>query len=63
VSLASGILLVARAAVLGIFIALFGKGIWSAILIVNLKTSPSIPSENPRYESPAPGLLISSGKP
>jgi membrane protease YdiL (CAAX protease family) len=27
----------------GIFIALFGQGIWSAILIVNLKSTPSIP--------------------
>ena len=37
------ILLVVRAAILGIFIALFGQAIWSAILVVNLKTSPSFP--------------------
>jgi membrane protease YdiL (CAAX protease family) len=37
------ILLVVRAAVLGIFIALAGQAIWSAILVVNLKTTPSVP--------------------
>ena len=37
------ILVVVRAAILGIFIALFGQAIWSAILVVNLKTTPSIP--------------------
>ncbi len=42
-SLISRVLLVARAAILGIFIALFGQAIWSAILVVNLKTTPSIP--------------------
>ncbi len=35
--------MVARAAILGIFIAMFGQGIWSAILVINLKTTPSIP--------------------
>jgi membrane protease YdiL (CAAX protease family) len=43
VSLVSRILLVVRAAILGIFIALFGQAIWSAILVANLKTTPTIP--------------------
>jgi len=43
VSFVGRILLVLRAAVLGILIAMVGQGIWSAILVVNLKTTPSIP--------------------
>jgi len=31
------------AAILGIFIALFGQGVWSALIAVNLKTTPAIP--------------------
>jgi membrane protease YdiL (CAAX protease family) len=43
VSLVSRILLVVRAVILGILIAMVGQGVWSAILVVNLKTTPSIP--------------------
>jgi len=39
----SRILRVAWAAIVGTFIALFGQGIWSALLVVNLKTTPAIP--------------------
>ncbi len=42
-SLAGRIMTVAWAAILGIFIAMFGQGIWSALLVINLKTTPSIP--------------------
>lgn len=42
-SLIGRVLLVVRAAILGILIALVGQAIWSAILVVNLKTTPSIP--------------------
>lgn len=42
-SLHHRILLVVRAAILGIVIALFGQAIWSALLVVNLKTTPSLP--------------------
>jgi membrane protease YdiL (CAAX protease family) len=39
----SRILTAIWAAILGIFIALFGQGVWSALLVVNLKTTPAIP--------------------
>jgi hypothetical protein len=42
-SIAGRIMMVARAGIVGIFIAMFGQGIWSAILVINLKTTPSIP--------------------
>lgn len=31
------------AAILGIFIALFGQGVWTALIVINLKTTPAIP--------------------
>jgi membrane protease YdiL (CAAX protease family) len=34
---------IARAALVGIFIALFGQGVWAALIGLNLKTTPSIP--------------------
>ena len=37
------ILTAAWAAVLGIFIALFGQGVWSALIAANLMTTPAIP--------------------
>jgi len=42
-SLLSGILLVVRSAILGVFIALFGQGVWAALITANLRTSPEIP--------------------
>jgi membrane protease YdiL (CAAX protease family) len=37
------ILSAAWAAILGIFIALFGQGVWSALIAANLATTPAIP--------------------
>ncbi len=37
------ILTAAWAAILGIFIALFGQGVWSALIAFNLTTTPAIP--------------------
>ena len=34
---------IALAAILGIFIALFGQGIWSALVVANLRTSATVP--------------------
>lgn len=31
------------AAILGVFIALFGQGVWAALIALNLKTTPAIP--------------------
>src|SRR5271156_5873992 len=31
------------AAILGVFIALFGQGVWSALIVANLATTPAIP--------------------
>jgi membrane protease YdiL (CAAX protease family) len=39
----SRILTAAWAAILGIFIALFGQGVWSALIAANLATTPAIP--------------------
>jgi membrane protease YdiL (CAAX protease family) len=42
-SLAGRILLVIRSAILGVFIALAGQGVWAALVTANLGTSPEIP--------------------
>lgn len=39
----SRILRAVWAAILGIFIALFGQGVWSALLALNLATTPAVP--------------------
>ena len=42
-SLSGRVLLVARSAIVGVFIALFGQGVWAALVTANLGTSPEIP--------------------
>lgn len=42
-SLGRRILVVVRAAVLGVLIALVGQGLWTALLVTNLLTTPTVP--------------------
>ncbi len=42
-SLARAIATVVYAAILAVVIALFGQGIWSALIVANLRTTPAVP--------------------